>query len=366
MTLRFFAIVALSAMIVSCQTNDQTFSEESDYVHICGRYDDEDSANARFSYPGVKIQIAVNAATVDICLTDSTRPGDNGEKQSNVVGIYIDGAFAKKIELQDGMHTYRVAENLAKGIHKIEVVKLTESLVGFISFHHFKVSDLKKIVHPQIRKRKLEFIGNSITCGYGIEAENELQHFSCKTENVSKAYAFQCAEMLNADAQLVCYSGRGVYRNWADTVFYQETMLEMYSRSLALHPDIDWDFARFTPQAVVINLGTNDFSPPLGAEKALFIPRYNALLDIVRDNYGPYTEIVCLNGPMLIGAHRQTLEEWLQEIVEERKDQNIHYFPLTVCQPEDGWGADYHPSEISAQRNAKELATYLSDLLQWN
>lgn len=365
MILRIFTAVILLTMTVSCNTKEQILTSESEFVHIYGRCDDSDLDNVRFSFPGVSVKIMAEADGASICLTDSSRLDDNGNVQHDMIGVIIDGQFTKKIELKEGRHTYLLADDLADGLQSIEVIKLTESMVGTVTFHHFQLDGATQFNQPAVAKRKIEFIGNSITCGYGIETDDENLHFDYRTENVCHAFAMQCAALVDAQAQLVCYSGKGVYRNWADTVFYQETMVELYTRILAFEPESEWDFARFTPNVVVINLGSNDFSPPLGAEKELFIPRYNQLLDLVRDNYGPYVPIVCLNGPLLIGEQRLAKEAWLQEIIASRKDKQIHYLPLTVCQPEDGWGADYHPSKASATRNAKELAQFLEQLMEW-
>ena len=57
------------------------------------------------------------------------------------------------------------------------------------------------------RPVRMEFIGDSITCGYGVEGKSENETFTTATENAAKGYAFLTAEALEADAVLTCFSG---------------------------------------------------------------------------------------------------------------------------------------------------------------
>ena len=56
----------------------------------------------------------------------------------------------------------------------------------------------------------IEFIGDSITCGYGIEAKAGGELFDTGTENFEKTYAYLSSKELNFDYSVVCYSGCGL------------------------------------------------------------------------------------------------------------------------------------------------------------
>ena len=62
--------------------------------------------------------------------------------------------------------------------------------------------------------RKIEFIGNSITCGYGNEGTNKFQGFEYETENHYYSYAAITARNLKAQHWVVARSGIGAYRNY--------------------------------------------------------------------------------------------------------------------------------------------------------
>ncbi len=364
-------LIQLSSMLIIAEVAtaqahvEQFVGTDNPAISISGRWEPTESQDALFAYPGVSFTIETNAKSLSVELTDVPRLADDGSHQNNTFGIVIDDIYMRKCILKDGRNRYTISDSLDGKRHKIAFVKLTEGLVGHVLFHRFILNVNADIFNVEPAKRKIEFIGNSITCGYGIEATDENLHFSYLTENAYSAYAMQTSRNLKAEVNLVAYSGKGVYRNWADTVFYQETMLELYNRSLPLHQDLNWDFGRFRPSVVVINLGSNDFSPPLGAVGDLFIPRYLSLLKSVRQNYGTDVPIVCLNGPLLTGNDRSNLEKWINVCLTSLNDNKIYYLPLSVCQPADGWGADYHPSQKLADRNATELTAYLKTVLGW-
>ena len=116
----------------------------------------------------------------------------------------------------------------------------------------------------------IEFVGDSITCGYGVDDENYEHHFSTKTEDVTKAYAYKAAEALNADYSMVAISGYGIISGYTEgdepipeqTIpQYYDTLGFSYGGFGASKPqDIKWDFTKRQPDIIVINLGTNDSS----------------------------------------------------------------------------------------------------------
>ena len=79
-----------------------------------------------------------------------------------------------------------------------------------------------------------------------------------------------------------------------------DTMPMLYGRTLTNVASPLWDF-HVEPQAVVINLGTNDISNGKGDPSMLFRDTYVSLLATIRAKY-PHTLILCLVAPLLNGA----------------------------------------------------------------
>ena len=145
--------------------------------------------------------------------------------------------------------TVTVADGIVKGLHIIRIVKDTESrqpaLISKLSF----AGELYD--KPEDSEIFLEFIGDSITCGYGINGakdSSDLRHFAG-----SKSFAYQTADLLEADYSMVCISGYSM-----GTKGSMQTNLWPYT-SFKRSPKPKYDFAR-KPSAVIINLGTNDAS----------------------------------------------------------------------------------------------------------
>ena len=92
------------------------------------------------------------------------------------------------------------------------------------------------IIKPTENKKYLiEFIGDSITCGYGIEGKGANEMFDTSTENFEKTYAYLSAKELNYDYSTVCYSGCGI-------ITPGSKMTERYKEINSFMGDLEWDF----------------------------------------------------------------------------------------------------------------------------
>ena len=90
-------------------------------------------------------------------------------------------------------------------------------------------------------------------------------HFSTETESASQSYGRLAARTLSAEVSILAASGWGIE---SDNQGNRSNVLPLlYARTLGGQASPEWDFS-VKPQAVVINLGTNDFNAnmQLGAE----------------------------------------------------------------------------------------------------
>ena len=125
-----------------------------------------------------------------------------------------------------------------------------------------------------------------------------------------------------------------------------------------------WDFSRFQPDVVCINLGTNDLSTN-NYDTKLLKQGYQKLLRMVRQ-HNPKTKIVFLTGTMLqkkeLGICRQLLDEVAVE-ARQAGDAEVYRFDMTP-QGSLGYGADWHPSYEQHKKMADELSAYLRTLFE--
>ena len=127
-----------------------------------------------------------------------------------------------------------------------------------------------------------------------------------------------------------------------------------------------WDFRRFQPQVVCINLGTNDLSTN-NYDPRLLTDAYRRFLRQVR-GHNPKAKIVILCGSMLGGKELDTARRTLNDVVDEARkagDTDVYRFDFTPQNGDIGYGASWHPSLWQHQKMAGELTAFLRSLMQW-
>ena len=137
-----------------------------------------------------------------------------------------------------------------------------------------------------------------------------------------------------------------------------------YDRILPNRADSIWDFSRFQPDAVVVNLGTNDLSTNSDPDQATFESGYKALLVRVRKAY-PKAHILCTNGPMLSGTDLTNVRRYIGDVVTELADPSISTFEITPQDGSDGYGCDSHPSLERHEKMAAVVTAAIKSALGW-
>lgn len=257
---------------------------------------------------------------------------------------------------------------------KLRLMKLSEAAfakVGIISL----CIDGNALEAPTPEfERRIEFIGDSITCGYGIEGVFNIDEFSTETENPIKAFPLRTAALCQAEYQLVSWSGIGVISSYVEEDAespkndwlmpplypYTDKGLENVIGFVDGKSHQLWDFSRFVPDIIVINLGTNDASwvKDIAERQEDFKRSYIDFLRLIRRN-NPNACIVCIYG--IMGTQ---LSDTIAEAVTLAGDEKIFYLPLDCQLDEDGIGADWHPSEKSHEKTAQKLSAFLNDIFK--
>ncbi|MFN3404281.1 MAG: SGNH/GDSL hydrolase family protein [Cytophagaceae bacterium] len=335
-------------------------------IQYTGRIDFSGSSGPVFCYPGISIKAKFEGSAIDLMMSD--QPLDI---HSNFYNIIIDGNLHSVIKLNKNDTIYPLARNLSNGVHTIEVFKRTECIVGKSRFIGFRIQKGKRVFEWDKKpERRMEFIGNSITCGYGNEGADEYQHFADSTENNYMAFGAITARLLNAEYMAVAYSGKGVYRNYGGSE--EDPLPAIYNR---VYPDEingpKWDFKKYTPDVVVVDLGTNDFYQK-GTDTIRFKKAYSNFLKKIRENY-PTAKIFCVVGPMMNDGHPpgenalskiHSILTGLVNTLNMNGDKEIFYFSLTT-QGKFGLGSDYHPTAAQHQFNAEELSQFIKQKAGW-
>ena len=272
-----------------------------------------------------------------------------------------------------------LATALTDGRHLVRLMYVIEGYEFYPEFWGFVLDKGRQLVDaPVLPSRKIEFIGNSITCGYGNEGLKKEEHFDYATENHYYSYASIAARNLEAQHWVVARSGIGAYRNYngPKTGNPESNMPAQYEYTgyawnldLRKQPTFlreKWDFSRYQPDVVCINLGTNDLSTPNYDEK-LLKQNYHKLLKMVRQ-HNPNAKIVFLTGTMLYNKELELQKRLLDEVTAEAQksgDKQVYRFDMPPIDNNAFYGNDWHPNIYQDEKMAAELTVFLRQLMNW-
>ncbi|HVH43965.1 MAG TPA: SGNH/GDSL hydrolase family protein [Labilithrix sp.] len=340
-------------------------------VHFIGRFDTQNADGPRASWPGVQIRTRFSGtgATLRIRVAGTK----NGTKTTfDQLDVSIDGAAPTILKPTDATESYPIASGLPDSDHDVVVTKRTESF-GMIQYLGIDSTEGRPLVPtPPPFSRYIEFVGDSITCGYGVLGANASCSFSADTESEPAAYAALTASALSAGHSSVAFSGIGMYRNSAGSTTDQ--MPVRFFRALAGDETSLWDF-HITPDVVVVNLGANDYrsASVSGSLSAAFEEAYTSFLVKLREKYPQAYFIAALSSMMTESSsagikNRGPLKTSLTKIVQARTtagDQRVSFFEFDEQSASDGYGCENHPSQATQKRDSAKLVAYIKTLTGW-
>ena len=257
----------------------------------------------------------------------------------------------------------------------VQIIKLSETAMSCFGILPINLEEGATIKPTASKPHKIEFIGDSITCGYGVDDENPTHGFATSTEDVTRAYAYKTAQNLGADYSMFSISGWGIISGWTGNgEQHPEQQIPLYYEKQAFSyggfddveaQSLDWDFSHYQPELVVINLGTNDDSYCKSDEdkRAAYVAGYVEFLKTVRKN-NPDARIVCTLGIMGDNLY-PCVEKAVADYSAETGDANISAFHLEPQEPEDGLVADYHPTETTHTKAADALTAEIKRVMGW-
>jgi len=336
---------------LSAQKTTSFFEADHPLIQYTGRIDFSNPKKPKFWQPGVYIQAKFKGTFCEIVVNDEVLWGNS----HNYITIVIDNGIPIRLKVKSHSNTIMAAQGLHEGEHTITICKGTESGIGYLEFVGLKCDALLPSTKPQ---RKLEFIGNSITCGMGAD----LSEVPCDSaqwydqHNAYQSYGPTVARALNAQWHLSSVSGIGMIRSCCDMDI---TMPGVFDKINMRENKMAWDFKQYQPDAVTIMLGQNDGKQ----DSVAFCSVYVNFISSVRKQY-PKAHIVCLTSPMANDTLRAMMKNYLNGIVQHvnKRDKKVNKFFFSRS-----WnnGCGEHPDLNDHQLIAAELEGYLKTLLKW-
>lgn len=325
-------------------------------ISITGRTLVGQDGSVRFDWGGVYLQTEFTRGSIAVEISDTKRDFFN---------VFIDDVWKKKITIENHSPIrITLAEGLSEGPHRLKLQKCTEGSQGCTTVYGFYLNSGGNMRSVPPKKRLIEIIGDSYSCGYGVDSENSQAHFKPETEDCNKAYGCIIAHYFDADYVLIAHSGMGISRNYGDTVqVSQNNMTDRYLRIFDEAGTDVYDFENYRPDLVTINLGTNDYSLGKVPTSKELTDHYIQMLQNIRNHYG-LVPILCI----VPHSANNMLTDALTEV--KNSVSQLSKVFMTVPMPniitnETDLGADYHPNYQGQRKIAMTLIPQICAFMNW-
>jgi len=357
--MRIFIVVHLLLLMLQNGAAQTIVKSNDPHIHYMGRIAFKPDA-AELSWPGNSISINFSGTGVKALLKD--------QFGTNYYKVIVDDSLLPDLQLDSTKHIYTLVSGLPEGKHRLTLFKRTEWSFGKTWFYQFELAPRTAIgPAPAAKKRKIEFYGNSITCGYAVLDTTGKDRGTAPFEDHYLSYAAITARHFNAEYSCIAKSGIGVLVSWFPLI-----MPELFDRLDATDEKSKWDFSLFKPDVVIINLFQNDSWLVNQPQHAEFIHRfgntpptadqivaaYQKFVKSIRVRY-PQAKIICALGNMDATRKGAPWPGYISKAVANLHDAGIstHYFPY-----KDTPG---HPAKREQEAMAKDLISYIERNIKW-
>ena len=328
-------------------------------IVLLGQIDTGNPKSPRLGYPGTGFVVRFQGSSLALLLSC--------DSEKSALTVVVDHGVPALQLLQKGEQNVVLASGLDATSHTVEVYKRTETWQGIVTLGGIEPSADGALQPPIVLPaRKLMFIGDSVTCGAGVDnnptcTENPQHPIS----DPYHSYGMELGRRLDAQTHLVCYGGRGLDRDYrglsiADNVLNAPQFLDLSIAADETAGRSPWDYRRWTPDGIVVSLGTNDFNlqktKPLDEET--WVSDYARFLETVRAEY-PQAAILVTEGAIVTDP---LLRRYIQEAVARLKDPRIQWaqaehYPGNAC--------NAHPDARQHLHMADDLEPMLRHALGW-
>jgi hypothetical protein len=360
-----FCFVLLAAPFVrATETNITSFTAiapNDPRIAYMGRIE-LSNTRARMGFPGVTVRFAYRGPAPVLKMS--------GGSSNCFFNLACNGWDPVAIHLQQGTNEIALPTGKAPaGGWLIELVRRTESWMGTASFDGLLLpKGCELLPPPPWPERKLMFIGDSVTCGEYDERFPPENDKSPRTTNAGRSYGMLLARWLHAQVHLISYGGRGLTRNWnGDTNV--NTVPIFFQRALPDDSASVWDHAKYSPDVIVINDGTDlDFGP---MDEAKFIDAYAAFVATVRKTY-PGAYILLTESPFQTDnsdgrprTDRDQLLRTLEAVVEQHHHSGDMRIRVAHIGFQPGTPNDTHPVAFQQEQIAVNLLGPIREVTGW-
>lgn len=357
-------------------------------IQYTGRIDFSNPLQPTYRFPGISIKAKFSGTGISATIHDY---GTGGAQYTNYYKVLIDGAIVtEQLKMEYGEKTYTLATGLSAGDHTVEIMKITEGYSGKSSFKGFTVEGGSQTLLDLDAKpnKKIEFIGDSWTCGFGNlkyykTGSESMVNGNYVAENEDNYYAWGplTARAIGAEYHVTAISGRGLYRNNTGTKTGTLPLNydNIYEDDASVSYAHDWH-----PDIISIHLGTNDMAQE---ESGQAYKLNDSLFEVTYENFvGKLLSLhPCANIIICFGNSKSdSWPTWTKQLTRLRTVANnvVAAYPggqVTTLElpftaekwtgnPADdcGYGDAWHPSLCSHQEMSEKLIAKINGMsINW-
>ena len=351
----FLGAVLCCAHGVNAKSTDKEVRGDDAAVRYTGRTQVSDDGSVTFDWVGTYFETKLTGGKLAVKLS---------ETGTSYYNVFVDNKLHRVVKACGKDTVIDFVSGVGRNAHALRIQKRTEGEFGKTTIHCFILPVSGSLQKEDVQRgRHIEFIGNSLTCGYGTEGKHPDEPFKLETENCDLSFSTIVSRYYDADYTLVAHSGRGAVRNYGDTVRVSAvTMRDKMLQTFDEGSKEQWDFKTYRPDIAIINLGTNDFSVEPKPFKSEFVTSYTQILKQLRQHYGqiPILCIYCCTIPAPV-------YDFYEAALSEMNDKNIHLLkmPEGLFNTETDYGAVWHPNYSGQRKMAMEIIPIVSTLTGW-
>lgn len=300
------------------------------------------------------------------------------------ISVWINGKRTARFAPEKGRSRICLVPSPAP-LTRIQILKESQAMAGD-SAHRFcihgfctnsekAVPDIFMPLEP--KKYVFECIGDSITCGEGLEDSVPGKAWNPAWQGTRNHFALILSQRFNADISIIAQSGWGLLCGWNNDPHCTIPPLYPFVCSLAkgaanreAGAPQAWDFSRHKTDAVIINLGSNDEyafraapweDPASGKTYKLHGDADYARLKAAAKNFigeirrrNPEALIIWCYGMFLTGC-MDLFRSAVEEFRAENRDDKVRFIELSPMDDTTA-GAQKHPGPL-CHKEAADLLT---------
>ncbi len=350
-------------MSYTIEKGKRLVAADSGCFQYVGRIDFDDPARPVMIWPATYADVNFTGTYAAVILRNINFQDDTH------FAVIVDGVM-KKITLprtrEDEL--YIAAEGLEDKPHTLRILK-TMAAHNYLEFAGIVVDEGAEVTNPRRRyDMKLEVYGDSVSAGEVTEAiyyegQCDPNDHRNTLDNSHFSYPMALGRKLNAEVHDIAQGGIALLDGTGYFCSDMLTGMESCYDKLEYTPYAErkqWDFSRWTPDAVIMAIGQNDANPEPERIKTpqyrrMWKDNYIKLLRTLMEKY-PEARFVLI---LTILGHDPTWDDALEEIAQEVNSDRVTHFMFRRT----GRGTNGHPRATEQEEMAGELYNYFKNAL---